>query len=102
MKQSYKSKMYEVSIKPQSELLGKDEGFCQKISEGGNFKCFQYHFDMQNALVRSILDCEMGHGSYSKLSKEQRVDEGLRLRRLQEAHHLKAQIFATSCGRTLF
>ncbi len=101
MNAEYRSKMYKVSFKPQWLLLGKERGYRQIVSEGGDYKCFQYHMDKRNALLDEVFECELGMGKYAKFSEADRKREGLRLREKEEAHHLKALIFATSCGITL-
>ena len=101
MKQEYRSKMYELTYKPQWKILGKERGYNEVVSEGGNYKCFQYHMAKRKKLLDEVFACELGEGKYADFSKEEREAESKRLREAEEAHHLKAKVFATFCGYIL-
>ena len=101
MKKDYRSKMYEVSFMPQWKLAGRERGYHEIKSEGGNYRCFQYHFGKRNELLDEIFACELGKGKYAEYSLEERKAESTLLREKEEAHNLKAKIFANMCGLIL-
>ena len=101
MKKDYRSKMYEVSFMPQWKLAGRERGYHEIKSEGGNYRCFQYHFGKRNELLDAIFACELGKGKYAGYSPEERKTESAVLREKEEAHNLKAKIFANMCGLIL-
>ena len=98
MNKNYRDAMYQVSTMKQSALLGKDYAYQETITEGAYYKCFTYHLTKHHELIRLIIACEAGNGVYSKMSVDERKVEGKRLRGLDEAHNLKATIFAIACG----
>ena len=94
MEKNYRSEMYKVSLMPQWKLAGKECGYRKVASEGGNYRCFKYHFGKRNELLDAIFACELGKGKYAEYSPEERKAESAVLRAKEEAHNLKAKIFA--------
>ena len=95
MKEEYRDKMYDLSFTPQWKMLRKERGYHEVVSEGGRYLCFQYHMKKRNELLNELFDCRLGRGKYASFSAEEREHAKAILKDREEAHLLKAEIFAT-------
>ena len=72
-----------------------------ETAEGGRYLCFQYHMKKRTELLNELFDCRLGRGKYASLSAEEREQAKATLEDREEAHMLKAEIFAKLCGYIL-